>query len=193
MRAAFGHPPHAVAKRRVLVGFLRNPICTAGTRSSTVAGLSTRNYRRAVESVPEGYRVYHGGQRFAGSSGGPRTGSQMAVSGGDGWIESAARGCGACFLGNKWKCGAKSTSGGMCGSTCQKVYDRRMRNAYAMNNYTEAKAALEKIFRQLERMNPMAARSLEEGLIGPLDVRALGWRRPRCCGFRAKLAGRENP
>ena len=74
----------------------------------------------------------------------------MAVSGGDGWIESAARGCGACFLGNKWKCGAKSTSGGMCGSTCQKVYDRRMRNAYAMNNYTEAKAALEKIFRQLE-------------------------------------------
>ena len=72
------------------------------------------------------------------------------------------------FLGNKWKCnGAKSTSGGMRGSICQKDYDRRMRNAYAMNNYTEAKAALEKIFRQLERMNPMAARSLEEGLIDP--------------------------
>jgi hypothetical protein len=35
-----------------------------------------------------------------------------------------------------------------------------MRNAYAMNNDTEAKAALEKIFRQLERINPMAARSL---------------------------------
>src|SRR5262249_49690970 len=33
---------------------------------------------------------------------------------------------------------------------CQKDYDRRMRNAYAMNNYADAKAALEKIFRQLE-------------------------------------------
>jgi len=32
---------------------------------------------------------------------------------------------------------------------CQKDYDRRMRNAYAMSSYTEAKAALEKIFRQL--------------------------------------------
>jgi len=47
---------------------------------------------------------------------------------------------------------------------CQKDYDRRMRNAYAMNNYADAKAALEKIFRQLERINPSAARSLEEGL-----------------------------
>jgi len=47
---------------------------------------------------------------------------------------------------------------------CQKDYDRRMRNAYAMNNYAEAKEALQKIFRQLERINPTAARSLEEGL-----------------------------
>ena len=46
---------------------------------------------------------------------------------------------------------------------CQKDYDRRMRNAYAMNNYAEAKEALQKIFRQLERINPTAARSLEEG------------------------------
>ena len=43
---------------------------------------------------------------------------------------------------------------------CQKDYDRRMRNAYAMNNYAEAKEALQKIFRQLERINPSAARSL---------------------------------
>jgi hypothetical protein len=34
----------------------------------------------------------------------------------------------------------------------------------AMNNYAEAKEALQKIFRQLERINPSAARSLEEGL-----------------------------
>jgi putative transposase len=46
--------------------------------------------------------------------------------------------------------------------SCQRDYDRRMRNAYAMSSYTEAKAALEKIFRQLERINPSAARSLEE-------------------------------
>jgi len=35
---------------------------------------------------------------------------------------------------------------------CQKDYDRRMRNACAMNNYAEAKEALQKIFRQLERI-----------------------------------------
>jgi putative transposase len=43
---------------------------------------------------------------------------------------------------------------------CQRDYDRRMRNAHAMSSYAEAKAALEKIFRQLERINPSAARSL---------------------------------
>jgi putative transposase len=46
----------------------------------------------------------------------------------------------------------------------QKDYDRPMRNAYAMNNYAEAKEALQEIFRQQERINPSAARSLEEGL-----------------------------
>jgi len=49
-----------------------------------------------------------------------------------------------------------------------------MRNAYAMNSYTEAKAGLEKIFRQLERINPTAARSLEEGLEETLTVHRLG-------------------
>jgi putative transposase len=57
---------------------------------------------------------------------------------------------------------------------CQKDYDRRMRNAYAMSNYTEAKGALEKIFQQLERINPSAARSLEEGLEETLTVHRLG-------------------
>jgi transposase-like protein len=57
---------------------------------------------------------------------------------------------------------------------CQKDYDRRMRNAYAMNNYAEAKEALQKIFRQLERINPSAARSLEEGLEETLTVHRLG-------------------
>jgi putative transposase len=57
---------------------------------------------------------------------------------------------------------------------CQKDYDRRMRNAYAMSSYAEAKAGLEKIFRQLERINPSAARSLEEGLEETLTVHRLG-------------------
>jgi hypothetical protein len=57
---------------------------------------------------------------------------------------------------------------------CQKDYDRRMRNAYAMNNYAEAEEALQKIFRQLERINPSAARSLEEGLEETLTVHRLG-------------------
>lgn len=53
-------------------------------------------------------------------------------------------------------------------------YDRRIRNAYAMTDYTAAKAELEKIFRQLERINPSAARSLEEGLEETLTVHRLG-------------------
>jgi putative transposase len=57
---------------------------------------------------------------------------------------------------------------------CQKDYDRRMRNAYAMNHYVEAKEALQKIFRQLERINPSVARSLEEGLEETLTVHRLG-------------------
>ena len=51
--------------------------------------------------------------------------------------------------------------------------DRRIRNAYALTNYAEAKAELEKIFRHLERMNPSAARSLEEGLEETLTVHRL--------------------
>jgi putative transposase len=49
-----------------------------------------------------------------------------------------------------------------------------MHNAYAMSRSTEAKAASEKIFRQLERIHPNAARSLEEGLEETLTVHRLG-------------------
>lgn len=52
--------------------------------------------------------------------------------------------------------------------------DRRIRNAYAMTEYAAAKAELEKIFRQLERINPSAACSLEEGLEETLTVHRLG-------------------
>jgi transposase-like protein len=58
--------------------------------------------------------------------------------------------------------------------TAQGDYDRRIRNAYAMTEYAAAKAELEKIFRQLERINPSAARSLEKGLEETLTVHGLG-------------------
>ncbi len=57
---------------------------------------------------------------------------------------------------------------------CQKDYDRRLRNAYAMTGYAEAKGELEKIVRQLERINPSAAHSLEEGLEETLTVHRFG-------------------
>jgi transposase-like protein len=53
-------------------------------------------------------------------------------------------------------------------------YDRRLRNAYAMTEYAAAKAEVEKIFRQLERVNPSAAHSLEEGMEETLTVHRLG-------------------
>src|SRR6202047_2407854 len=57
---------------------------------------------------------------------------------------------------------------------CQKDYDRRMRNAYAMKDYGEAKKGLEKIFPQLERVNPGACPELEEGLEETLAGAPLG-------------------
>ena len=60
---------------------------------------------------------------------------------------------------------------------CQRDYDRRMRNAYAMSSYTDGKAALEKIFRQLERINPSAARSLGRRAGRDADGPSLGYRR----------------
>jgi len=57
---------------------------------------------------------------------------------------------------------------------CRADYDRQLRNAYAMASYQDAKAALERIFRQLERINPSAARSLEEGMEETLTLHRLG-------------------
>jgi len=53
-------------------------------------------------------------------------------------------------------------------------YDRRLRNAYAMTSYTEAKTALERIWRQLGEVNPSAARRLEEGMEETLTLHRLG-------------------
>jgi putative transposase len=55
-------------------------------------------------------------------------------------------------------------------------YDRRIRNTCLMTNYAEAKAELEKILRQLERVNPGAERSLEKGMEETMAVHRLGVR-----------------
>ena len=57
---------------------------------------------------------------------------------------------------------------------CRADYDRQLRNAYAMSSYADAKAALERLWRQLCEVNPSAARSLEEGLEETLTLHRLG-------------------
>ena len=176
-----------------------------------VAGLSTRNYRRAVESVVEGYGIekssvsrqfveassnqlralcerrledlnlvvlmidgihfggqvlvvawalqkaekstcwecgkehgeHHGGQRVVGRSGGPRTGSAAAVSGGAGWIEALRAGVERVFGEQvevqRCQIHKRRNVKEYLPENCQKDYDRRMRNAYAMSNYAKAK------------------------------------------------------
>jgi len=62
---------------------------------------------------------------------------------------------------------------------------RKLQNAYAMTEYTDAKRALERLHRELMDLNPSAARSLEEGLEETLTVHKLRLpdqlRRTMCC------------
>jgi transposase-like protein len=51
--------------------------------------------------------------------------------------------------------------------------ERKLLAAYGLLDYTEAKKALEQIHRELERINPSAARSLEEGMEETLTVHKL--------------------
>jgi len=52
--------------------------------------------------------------------------------------------------------------------------DKRIRNAYKMTSYEDAKASLKTTISYLERLNPSAARSLEEGLEETLTLHRLG-------------------
>jgi len=52
--------------------------------------------------------------------------------------------------------------------------DARIRAAYNMSRYEEAKESLQRTVRYLERLNPSAARSLKEGLEETLTVHKLG-------------------
>src|SRR5712691_8278001 len=62
---------------------------------------------------------------------------------------------------------------------------KKLQNAYAMTDYTEAKRALERLHRELMDVNPSAARSLEEGMEETLTVHQLRvpdqLRRSPCC------------
>ena len=62
---------------------------------------------------------------------------------------------------------------------------RNLQNAYAMNDYNDAKRALERLHRELMDLNPSAARSLEEGMEETLTVHKLRvpdqLRRTLCC------------
>jgi len=49
----------------------------------------------------------------------------------------------------------------------------KMRNAYSMQQYADAKRALDSLLRQLMELNPSAARSLEEGMEDTLTVHRL--------------------
>ena len=51
--------------------------------------------------------------------------------------------------------------------------DRQLLAAYAMTDYTEARRALDQIHRELDRINPSAGRSLEEGMEETLTVHKL--------------------
>ena len=55
----------------------------------------------------------------------------------------------------------------------QEEFDRRIRNAYNMTGYAEAKESLLLTIRQLKNINPSAARSLEEGLEETLTLHRL--------------------
>ena len=62
---------------------------------------------------------------------------------------------------------------------------RKLQNAYAMAEYTDAKRALDRLHRELMDLNPSAARSLEEGMEETLTVHKLRvpdqLRRTLCC------------
>src|SRR4051795_13366540 len=70
-------------------------------------------------------------------------------------------------------------------SVSREYLRRKLQNAYAMVDYTDAKRALERLHRELMDLNPSAARSLEEGMEETLTVHRLRvpdqLRRTLCC------------
>ena len=56
----------------------------------------------------------------------------------------------------------------------QPYWDRKLANAYDLMSYADAKRCLQQIQRELQQVNPSAARSLEEGLEETLTLHRLG-------------------
>lgn len=56
----------------------------------------------------------------------------------------------------------------------QKLWKIKMSRAYALENYSEAEAALENLARELDTLNPSAAASLREGMSDTLTLQRLG-------------------
>ena len=70
----------------------------------------------------------------------------------------------------------------------QAAIDARLRTAYGMSNYEDAKKSLELTVKYLDRLNPSAARSLEEGMEETLTVHRLG-----VTGSLKKVLSSTNP
>jgi putative transposase len=70
----------------------------------------------------------------------------------------------------------------------QGAIDTRLRAAYTMASYEDAKKSLELTVKYLQRLNPSAARSLEEGLEETLTVHRLG-----ITGILKKVLSSTNP
>src|ERR1700676_1481923 len=102
-------------------------------RRGAGGGPGDRGRRRKARfgRVARSHGEHHGGQRAVGRSGRPRTESPAAVSGGDGWIESAARRGGACFRGKSGGAGLPDSQAAECEGVPARELPERLRSADA--------------------------------------------------------------
>src|SRR5580698_8803016 len=95
------------------------------------AGDRGKRSKARFGSVARSHGEHHGSQRAVGRSGGSRTGSEAAVSGGDGWIESAARRCGTCFRGPSGSAALPDSQAAECEGVPAGELPERLRSADA--------------------------------------------------------------
>src|ERR1700719_658831 len=102
-------------------------------RPGTGGSTGDRGKRRKARfgSVARSHGEHHGGQRAVGRSGGPRTGSAAAVSGGDGWIESAASRCGTCIRRTSGSTALPDSQAAECEGVPARELPERLRSADA--------------------------------------------------------------
>src|SRR5713226_2791331 len=102
-------------------------------RPGAGGGSGDRGRRRKARfgSVARSHGEHHGGQRSVGRSPGARTGSEAAVSGGDGRIESAAVRCGTCFRGTSRSAALPNSQAAECEGVPARELPERLRSADA--------------------------------------------------------------